>query len=159
MRQLTSQDHNFWSNCRNFNFFSVLQTRHPKISKDIKISSIKIWEDIQICYQSQNRNSQTLMMSTPTRRTFSGRQPLVTGSSKSHNTIINTPRPPNLKKKKKKKQAVLKHFPRQILSLFPSKFSPKHIKKPLISLFFQQSRGSSCTVFPLLGLRTIDLRF
>ena len=34
------------------------------------------------------------------------------------------------------------HFLRKILSLFLSKFSLKYIKKPLISLFFQQSGGS-----------------
>ena len=44
------------------------------------------------------------------------------------------------------------------LSLFLSKFSPKHVQKLLISLFPQQSRGSVLALF-FLGLRTLDLRF
>jgi len=42
---------------------------------------------------------------------------------------------------------ILEHFSRQILSLFISKFSPKHIQKPSISLFSQQSRGSVLALF------------
>ena len=41
----------------------------------------------------------------------------------------------------------LEHFFGQILSLFLSKFSPKYINKPLISLFSQQSRGSVLALF------------
>ena len=48
MHQHTSRGHNFWSDRRIFNFFSVLKTRHLFLSKDIKISSIRVWEDLQI---------------------------------------------------------------------------------------------------------------
>ena len=44
---------------------------------------------------------------------------------------------------------ILEHFARRILSLFLSKFSPKHIKEPLVPLFSQQSRGSVLVVFVL----------
>ena len=50
---------------------------------------------------------------------------------------------------------VLEHFSRQILSFFLSKFSPRHIQKPLIPLFSQQSRGSvitCCIVFLSISL-------
>ena len=47
----------------------------------------------------------------------------------------------------------------QILSLFLSKFSPKHIKRTFdSSLLSTTKRLSSCTLSPLLGLRTLDLR-
>ena len=61
--------------------------------------------------------------------------------------LINTPKPPSNPSKKKKKQNILEHFSGQILSLFLSKFSPKHIKEPLVPLFSQQSRGSVLVVF------------
>ena len=62
---------------------------------------------------------------------------------------------------------ILEHFFRQILSLFLSKFSPKHIKKSLISLFSQQSRGSVLTLFFLSlvlepwiwGFKGVDVAF
>ena len=47
--QHTSRVHNFLSDCRNFNLFSVLKTRHPNLSRDIKISSAEVWKDLQIC--------------------------------------------------------------------------------------------------------------
>ena len=50
--QHTSKGHNFWSNHRRFNFFSVLETRHPQLSKDIKINSIWVKEGHQICDRS-----------------------------------------------------------------------------------------------------------
>ena len=42
---------------------------------------------------------------------------------------------------------IFKHFSMQILFLFLSKFSPKHIQKPLISLLSQQSRGSVLALY------------
>ena len=86
-------------------------------------------------------------MSAPAQHTKSGHRKL-----KGHKRPINTPKTPDfpIKNKNKNKQkfwAVLEHFPSQILSLFLTKFSPKHIKKPLISLFSQQSRGSVLALF------------
>ena len=40
--QHVSWGHNFSLNRWNFNFFSFLKTRHPKLSKDTKISSIRV---------------------------------------------------------------------------------------------------------------------
>jgi len=60
---------------------------------------------------------------------------------------INTPKPPLDKKEKEKEIGLFGAFSGQILSLFLSKFSSKHIKKPLISLFSQQSRGSIFALF------------
>jgi len=55
--------------------------------------------------------------------------------------LFNPPKSPN------KKKGNLVHFSGNILSLFFYKFSSKHIRKPLISLFFQQSRGSVLALF------------
>ena len=49
---ITRPDH--W----NFNFFSVLQTRHPNLSKDTKISSIGVQEGLPICDRNQARKRQ-----------------------------------------------------------------------------------------------------
>jgi len=54
-----------------------------------------------------------------------------------------------------------------MLSLFFSKFSPKHIKKLLISLFSQQLRGSILALFFLSlalgpwisGFKGVDIAF
>ena len=59
------------------------------------------------------------------------------------------------------------HFLGKILSLFLSKFSLKYIKKPLISLFFQQSGGSVLILISLSlvlgpwiwGLKGVDVAF
>ena len=59
----------------------------------------------------------------------------------------------------------LEHFSGQIISIFLSEFSPKHIKKLLISLFSQQSRGSVLALFFLSfvlgpwiwGLKGVDV--
>ena len=58
---------------------------------------------------------------------------------------LQTPHKPKKKKKKKKNLGTFG----QILSLFLSKFSPKYIKKSLIYLFSQQSRGSIFALFSL----------
>ena len=74
--------------------------------------------------------------------------------------LFNHKTPSNQKKKKKKKLSILEHFARQILSLFLSKFSPKHIQKTFdFSLFSTVKMQCSCTLFPLLGLRILNLRF
>ena len=55
--QHTSRGHNFWSNHWNFNFFSFLKTRHPKLSKNTKIASIQFQENLQMHVQIQNWKS------------------------------------------------------------------------------------------------------
>jgi len=34
-----------------------MKTRHPKLSKDTKNSSIRVWEGLQICDQNQNQKA------------------------------------------------------------------------------------------------------
>ena len=67
------------------------------------------------------------------------------------------PHTPFRKKKKKKKRRQFRAFLEQILSLFLSKFSPKYIFDfSLLSTIMMQC---SCTLFPLLDLKTLDLWF
>ena len=56
--QHISQGHNFWFDRRIFNFFSVMETRHPELSKDTKISLIQVWEDLKTRIQSWTKKSQ-----------------------------------------------------------------------------------------------------
>ena len=46
------------SNCWNSNFFSVLETRHPSLSNNTKINSIKIQEGLSICDRNHARKRQ-----------------------------------------------------------------------------------------------------
>ena len=65
-------------------------------------------------------------------------------------SLFNPQTPLKQKQKKKKKNlGTFGAFFGQILSLFLSKFSPKYIKKSLIYLFSQQSRGSVFALFSL----------
>ena len=120
------------SNHWNFNYFSVLETRHPDLSKDTKISSIKVWADIQICGQSQNQKKTKMLMSALTRCPLKG-----SWASRSVASFIYTPKP-NSERKEKMIQGSFWAFSKQILSLFLSKFSRKRIQKPFISLFPRQ---------------------
>ena len=55
--QQASRGHNFWSNHWNFNFFSFLKTRHLELSRDTKISSIRVRKELKIVIRSQNWKS------------------------------------------------------------------------------------------------------
>ena len=55
--QHTSLGHNFWSNCWNFKFFSFMKTIHPELTRDTKIASIQVPEDLQMHIRSQNWKS------------------------------------------------------------------------------------------------------
>ena len=115
--QHISQGHNFWSNYQIFNFFSVMETRHPELSRDTKISSIQVWEDLKTCIQSWTKKARIVDVNRGGWRPLYGRKP------KGHNQAINASKPLILPHKKKRFWAVFWANPLSFLS----NFSPKHI--------------------------------
>ena len=150
MHQFTSRGHTFWSNCWNFNFFSVLETRHPHLSRNTKISSIGVWKGFQICNQSQNQKAvekdKIADISIP--YLVASKWPL---------TLKYVPKsykyPPDSGFLKKKKfghfgvgfWANFLYFLNISLPKTHKKIKKK--KKSLIPFFSQQSRGSVLTLF------------
>ena len=53
VRQLASRCYNFWSGRRNFNFFNVMKTKHPKLSRYTKIKLIQTRKGLQKGVQSR----------------------------------------------------------------------------------------------------------
>ena len=52
-RQLAFQGHSHLSDRWILHFFSIMKTRYPYLSRDTKISSIRVPEGIQMCNQSK----------------------------------------------------------------------------------------------------------
>ena len=147
--QHASQGRNLRSNHWNFNFFYFLETKHPGLSRDTKINSIRVQEYLRICYRSQVGKIQNCWCQrtrTGTRKVaaeLTWRTKSVRWASKSVPSLYLTPQNPRFQQEKNKKRfwAFLEHFSGQILSLFSSLNSLPHTSKNLWFLSFLNNQG------------------